>query len=359
MKKILVSVLFCSTLFVQAGPVSAALPPSLCGRIFMTVGSKGEEGIRLESIKPSGRARRLFDGFSRSTNDAVPSPNGKLVVVSVYDGEENGADLFLVRADGTGKRRLTSGPGYDWLPSWSPDSRRLVFQRGIWTESSPAEVLVLDLRTGSETVIAQGGDPAWSPDGDLIAYAAQSESLGDLTRDLMVTDPRGKGVRALTEDPASHDSGPEWSPDGQQVAFTRTPLAQENQNEGPYADIWRVERSGETESQVTRQQDDLNGVHDPRWSPDGRKIAYVFSNDGGSWVQTIHADGTRHRRATKGFSAYWFDPSWSPNGRRIAYVKYSSGGSDVWRARPNGDNATAVTQSPNLFEGSAEWIHCN
>lgn len=357
MKKILVSVLAGATLLVQAVPVAAALPPSLCGRIFMTATRTGEEG-RLESIKPGGRGRRLFGAFSKPLNQAVPSPNGRLVVVSVYVDDENGADLFLVRVDGTRKRRLTSGPGYDWRPSWSPDSKRLVFQRGFGTDTSPAELSVLDLRTGIETVIAQGVRPAWSPDGDLIAYAAQSGSLGDLTLDLMVTDPEGKDVRALTEDPASHDSGPEWSPDGQQLAFTRIPLAQENQNEGPYADIWRVSRSGEGEFQVTHQQDDFNGAHGPRWSPDGRKIAYVFSNDGGSWVQTIHADGTHHRRVTKGFSAYSFDPSWSPNGRLVAFVKSSSIGSDVWRARPNGHEAAAITRSPNLGEGSARWVSC-
>jgi Tol biopolymer transport system component len=97
---------------------------------------------------------------------AAFAPEGRRIAFTAdFDGD---SDIYVVRINGTGLRKVTSTSVDDSSPSWSPDGRRIVFDR---TEGNSTAIVVLDLATGLETEIAgaglDGGDlvfaPAWQP----------------------------------------------------------------------------------------------------------------------------------------------------------------------------------------------------
>ncbi|HMA40774.1 MAG TPA: AAA family ATPase [Gemmatimonadales bacterium] len=104
----------------------------------------------------------------------VPSPDGLAWAFAEVSGDSGEIDLFLTSPDGT-IRRLTSSPGDDGAPSWSPDGRRLVFSTTRGNPDRYPHLALLDVATAGRTAFTQGepGDwnPHWSPDGTRIAYS--------------------------------------------------------------------------------------------------------------------------------------------------------------------------------------------
>ncbi len=123
--------------------------------------------------------------------------------------------ISVMNADGSNPRRLTGG-GFDQMPTWSPDARRIAFSGG---GAGNGEIYVMNA-DGSGTVRltnSPGNDwmPAWSPDGRTIAFASERDG----TSQIYVMDPDGSNVRRLTDDPVRAEF-PAWSPDGRRLAFT-------------------------------------------------------------------------------------------------------------------------------------------
>ena len=157
----------------------------------------------------SGEQVRLAAGTK-----PLASPDGRLVAF-----QRDGA-LWLVGPDGNGERRLTTPAKgqLDELGSWAPDGRRLAFSRQVAnpgaTYPSGAHafaVVVADVATGATTTVADdGSEPAWSPDGRRIAYAAEGIAVV----------PADGGQRQLLTDHFYRDSSPAWSPDGRTIAFS-------------------------------------------------------------------------------------------------------------------------------------------
>jgi Tol biopolymer transport system component len=144
------------------------------------------------------------------------SPNGtRIAFFGRLPGDTND-DLFLINTDGTGLVRLTSDPGNDQYPAWSPDGSKLAF---LSTRSGIAQVWVMNANGGNPQQLTS--DPApkdqvpdWSPGGTKIAYASYATGGGDI----YVMGADGSDQTQLTTDPA-RDLGPAWSPDGTKIAF--------------------------------------------------------------------------------------------------------------------------------------------
>ena len=213
-------------------------------------------------------------------------------------------DVVLADADGTNLSNLTPGQASpfddDRGPTWSPDGLRLAFVSHR-DANNTQEIYVMNADGGAPRRLTRDSgregrfnvDPAWSPDGSLIAWRKVLDSGSD---EIWVTSPDGTGQRALTND-AGRKSAPLWAPDSSRLLYVRA------------GRIVVVDRTG------VRRALTPAGVLDsaPRWSPDGRRIA--FGSQDRIWVMS--ADGGERRRVS---DTHGLGPSWSPDGRRLAFT---------------------------------------
>jgi TolB protein len=242
------------------------------------------------------------------------------------------SSIYTVRPDGTGLRRLTVPPtrqglGGDSGPVWSPDGRRIVFERNLpyWGDD----------RFRLASVAAAGGVarrltsgpydamPTFSPDGRRIAFVRLTRSLPDITVSLYTIDRLGRRAAPLLSD--GLDISPAWSPDGKTIAFSR--LA-EGSLPIEEARLYLADADGSSVRPL--EGGPIWGVS-PAWSPDGRKIAFVsFADHNGARcpadscppsgeIYVVGADGTGLTRLTTS-KADDEHPTWSPNGSRIAFA---------------------------------------
>src|SRR5262249_28418166 len=118
--------------------------------------------------------------------------------------------------DGREIRRLTSHPGQDTFPAWTPDGKQVVFasDRGGRTN-----LWLTDVRGGKPRQLtdspATDTAPCWSPDGKKIVFARDGKG----NPHLCVSGADGSTLRALSADDGAVDLDPAWSPDGKSIAF--------------------------------------------------------------------------------------------------------------------------------------------
>jgi Tol biopolymer transport system component len=226
--------------------------------------------------------------------------------------------------------------------------------------SDDVYVSPLDVETPTQLTFrrADDGQPAWSADGQRIAF--KTVQFG--SNQLAVINADGSGERLLTRTFRFSEGQPGWSPDATKLLYRRTPenpLVQDG-------DIWvlDIEASAANPTQpVTQQVLTLAGDERyPSYSPDGTKIAFRHGDDliepsGDEEVYVM--DGTNVQRLTSNAD---FDsaPAWSPDGRLIAFENAPAATlqpgvepqeKDIYVMRADGTHVRRLTDSPGLDEG--------
>lgn len=155
--------------------------------------------------------------------------------------------------------------------------------------------------------------PAPSPDGTHIAFVGLRDAQHT---ELYVARADGSEIRRLTNDLFS-DLYPVWSPDGSRIVFNST------RNGG--LNIFSIRPDGTELVQLTwaNPTEPLPGsghaAAKPSWSPDGRRLVYSVALSGRSTLWIMDANGSEKRRLTSPVNADDFEPSWSPDGRTIVF----------------------------------------
>ena len=251
--------------------------------------------------------KRFASGDAASVKLAWSRDGSKLAVgVDVLPG---GVRIF--RRDGRLLRRIRRC----WFGSWSRDSRHIV----IWRKRDVLRIV--DVMTGREVPLGKvrGSNPAWSPDGSLIAY-----EFGD---DIWVVHPDGSGARVLTR----HGNTPVWSPDSRRFAFVRYI---EDDDSGARDGIWIADRDGQ---HARKLNDDSSTT--AVWSPDSRSVAIAHIH--GVDVHQLRGHRTRRVYDTTRTSDYIHDLAWTP-AHKIAFVHREG---DIWTVNPDGTDARVAVHA--------------
>jgi len=249
-------------------------------------------------------------------SDLTPavSSDGKYVAffhISIDTSETTG--LYILDLESDEKTLLLSGEVNN--PDFSPDGKWLVFNIGdqIYKVRLKEDMRGVDTSTLSQlTFEGKNFFPAWSPDGNLIAF---SSYRGEIDR-IWLMDTNGNNQREL---PLLDRGGinPDWSPDGTRLVFIG----------------WTEEFSGVVISDTLGDNITyLGGGDDPAWSPDGEWIGYTVYGPGLRMkICVTRVDGSDQKELIE-FNLR-FDDSWTPA---------EPGGQVTWL-----DSHTLIFSAPN------------
>jgi Tol biopolymer transport system component len=295
-------------------PVAAASPPDdadvLRGQIAFAANpdERGALGLQLFVARADGsEVRRL----TRMRGDTSPSwsPRGLYVTFARIQTPESA--IFRIAASGEGLRQLTPLKlGFD-SPDWAPAGGRIAAVAGNPFAKPPSADHIYVMRADGRkrrritNTASDDMDPAWSPDGTRIAFSRdKSGTTSDHNfGELYVISADGRRIRRLTSTPLADEYGPAWSPDGTRIAFWRRDETGDS--------IVLINVDGTNERRLSPDPSDEQW---PAWSPDGTHIAFVKDiltlKAGEIWV--MNSDGSDRRKLIDGpYSDPW-EPDWGP-----------------------------------------------
>jgi serine/threonine protein kinase/Tol biopolymer transport system component len=301
---------------------------------------------------PDAAARRLGD---LTASDATWSPDGQTITYST------GHELFVANADGSGSRKLVTLPapmsllGLPVMPRWSPDAKILRFTANNNGVSSLWEVSASG--TDLHPLFPPGSNPrgvseccgVWTPDGKYFVYNSIRDRVATISA---IRENHGPFQRApkpvqLTAGPM-HLWGPSPSADGKRLFVigeqSRGELMRYDSGsrqfvtflsgisaEGldfsrdgkwvtyvtfPDGILWRSRVDGGDRLQLTNSS--MNAAL-PRWSPDGKHIAFSGLTPGKNWnIFLISEDGGGPEKLTSSESSE-LDPNWSADGQSLVF----------------------------------------
>lgn len=152
-------------------------------------------------------------------------------------------------------------------------------------------------------------------------------------------------VSALTTGRDHRDENPRWSPDGRRIAFKST-------RTGPNYDIYVMDASG---SNVTRITDHPAHDHDPVWMPDGQSLIFNSERDSRGDLYRVWLADRRVERLTRNFVGRAIMPAVSPDGRSIAFAAQTLARLNFWEFQIHVlDLATGKTRALEA-SGGACW----
>jgi dipeptidyl aminopeptidase/acylaminoacyl peptidase len=329
-------------------------------------------------------------------SDPQLSPDGKLVafVLTKVDRTQNrrNSSIWMAAVDGSrAPWQFTTSPQNTNSPRWSPDGRSLAFLSSRpdsatpgpgSSESTRAQVYVLSMNGGEAKRITNLKNAVtlfrWSPDGtrfvvvsrvgpsdskpenkersDVRHYRSSSYKFNDSgwfddrRAHLWVVDAKSGSAKQLTDGIDWNDNDPQWSPEGTSIAFVSNRSGKEydhNRN----SDVWVISSDG---GALTKISDHEESDNNPRWSPDGKMIAFtgeVQERDHPKVWLAPSSGGVPSVLAASNLDLIPTDLDWSPDGKSLYFQAGVKGETHLFRINIGSKSIDQVTSGPRAVRG--------
>lgn len=253
--------------------------------------------------------------------------------------------------------QLTSGPGYDYQPDWSSnsDGRWVVFAR---YDHDAVELWSLDMRDGRTQKMTSGGavnlEPRFSPDGKRLAFVSTSckghfHIFVGRFDDGLLSDVRQLTPKNISSLPryyysqVDHEIGPVWTRDGLEILF----VSNRGHIHGT-GGFWKMKAEPGAEAAVQYKEihyEETNWKARPDFSPDGKRMVYA-SYLGQAWHQLWVMPAAGGDAFPISYGAFDnVNPRWSPDGSKIAFISNRNGNTSLWvQTIPGGEQTEVVAR---------------
>jgi TolB protein len=280
-------------------------------------------------------------------------------------------EIYLMDPDGTNLRRLTENMVGDFMPSLSPDGKKIVFDstrlRLLNEPRNTSDLFLMNTDGTEQTWLTRGSSATWSPDSKYIAYHASASGIGlpvntnpgaaTSDSDIFVANiddllARTAGPQNITNSSGARDDDADWSPDGTKIVFTSKPTSDDPINP-VHAEIYTINPDGTGLTRLTFNDYEERG---PSWSPDGSRIVFaagVGMRGGNNFeICVMNADGTNFVQLTDN-AVFDATPTFSPDGQKIVFHR-SPAPQEMWMMNADGTGQMQLT-FPQGTNNLANW----
>ena len=282
--------------------------------------------IWVAAVDGSSPPRRFTSGEKRDSSPRW-SPDGSQLAFTSSRGEEKTSQLYVISTEGGEARKLTDLKEDPSDLAWSPDGSQIAFSSRVrdeayeeeddrkrrprrftrlnykldnvgWTGDRRQQLFVVPADGSAEPTQLTDGDfehssPAWSPDGEKLAFVSALSDFWDieLASHVYVIDASGGEATQLTTETDGGCDAPVWAPDGSQIAFLYTPGTYDWPHNGQLA---LVPAGGGAHRLLTESLDrtcaPFPPIGDPIW--DGDRILFALEDRGNVHVYSVAVDGS-------------------------------------------------------------------
>ena len=283
------------------------------------------------------------NGINDNNNQVIPLDGRGGGLITFYSERDGNSEIYIMNADGTCLKNITSNPAIDLTPDLSPNAENIIF---VSNRDGNKEIYKMNI-DGTNLIRLTNNNteesyPFYSFDGTKILYSSKvSDNF-----DLYIMDSNGSNKTRITNTPANE----EWahlSPDNKKIAY--------GTGSYPDFDIYIMNSDGSNPTPFITLPD---GQAIPKWSPNGVTIAHnhiIFSGDFSNWsgdIYLISSDNTNHRKITgSAVRCINENPYWSPDGDKIVFQSNRTGNFQIYTMNADGSNQTRLTN----HQGNDYW----